>query len=839
MKSISGFYHRGGQRWLLFLAAIIGLAWLAGANYPARAQAPLYYLAFTRWDGGAHNLYISDTNGQNEQLLLMRAAGPSWSPDNRRLFFFGEQGVDQQEREQKIACSFGAISNGLVALDLPSPIRDICQVQSGPWVCQRPVDEPRSEPSPVCTANGLSFYQNLNWKEGTARWTEVSPDGSSVAFDARPGSDDYRILFRDLSGQERQFRYQIFGELAAWSPDGERLVLRSDPYGLGGLWISNRDDSGYARLTGNGSDSFPAWSPDGRSIAFSRLVDGNLDIYTINVDGTNLQRLTTALGQDTLPTYAPNGDIFFRSERGGRWSIWRMRGDGSDQTEIIPDAPVGPEWAFSRMNVSPLPISGPAPLLTPTPPPAPAQPPLPTAAAQPPTPTAAQEAAPAGVAAGNPLLERVSVASDGTQGLGWGLDRVPPWQPPPAISGDGRYVAFASQAVNLVGNDINQWRDVFVRDRQTGQTTRVSISTNGVQGNRASDEPAISGDGRYVAFSSAAINLVGDDNNNTCDRNGYPGSPLDSSLQNCQDVFIHDRQTGRTERVSLSSGGGQANGDSGAPALSADGRYIAFWSKADNLVPGDTNNSDDVFVRDLQTGQVERVSVASDGGQGNGFAQRSLVPWSGPPALSADGRYVAFWSDASNLVPDDTNARDDVFVHDRQTGLTERISVSSEGAQADGPSGWPAISANGRYVAFVSAAANLVPGDTNESWDIFLHDRETGETRRVSLAPGGGQADNSSDIPAISADGRFVAFSSSAGNLAANDANRTWDVFSYDQETGTVQILSTTANGLAGDSPSYSPAISAEGAHVTFWSSAGNLVANDTNREADVFVYGR
>ena len=835
MKCIPIIHPRGSLRRLLPLAAIICLAWLAGQDYPSQAQAPVYRLAFTRWDGGAHNLYLADTNGQNEQLFFNRAAGPSWSPDNRRLFFYGEQGVDQQERELGVACSFAAISNGIVAVDVPSPIRDICDVQAGPWVCQRRVDEPQSEPSAVCTANGLSLYQNLNWKEGTARWTEVSPDGASVAFDARPGADDYRILVRDLLGQDSQFRYQIFGELAAWSPDGQRLVLRSNPYGLAGLWISNRNDSDYVRLTGNGSDSFPAWSPDGRTIAFSRLLDGNLDIYTMTADGTNLLRLTSAPGQDTLPTYAPNGDIFFRSERAGRWSIWKMRGDGGGQVEIIPDAPVGPDWAFSRMDISPLPINTPG--LLPAPTPVPVQPPTPTAA-QPPTPTAAQEAAPAGADVGNPLLERVSVASDGAQAAGWGLDRVPPWQPPPAISADGRYVAFSSAAVNLVWNDINQWRDVFVRDRQTGQTTRVSISTSGLQGNLSSDEPAISADGRYVAFSSAAINLVPGDTNNTCNRNDYPGSPLDSSLQNCQDIFIHDRQTGRTGRVSLSADNIPANGASRAPALSADGRYIAFWSQADNLVPGDTNATDDVFIRDLQTGQVERVSIAAGGGQGNGLAQRSLVPWAGPPALSVNGRYVAFWSDADNLVPDDTNATDDVFIHDRQTGLTERLSVASGGAQADGPSGWPAISADGRYVAFSSAAANLVPGDTNQSWDIFVRDRETGETRRVSLAADGAQANNSSDIPAISADGRFIAFSSSAGNLVGSDTNFTWDIFSYDQETGAIQILSTAASRLAGDSPSYSPAISGGGAHVTFWSNADNLVASDNNDEADVFVYG-
>src|SRR5262249_13443691 len=202
------------------------------------------------------------------------------------------------------------------------------------------------------------------------------------------------------------------------------------------------------------------------------------------------------------------------------------------------------------------------------------------------------------------------------------------------------------------------------------------------------------------------------------------------------------------QRVSVASDGTQANDRSGFPALSADGRVVAFESLATNLVPRDTNRDWDVFVHDRQTGMTERVSVASDGAQANGPST-----W---VSLSADGRVVAFRSRASNLVPGDTNGTYDIFVHDRQTGMTERVSVASDGAQANGPSSFLALSADGRVVAFESRANNLVPGDTNGPADVFVHDRQTGVTERVSVASDGTEGDNVSRSPALSADGRFV-----------------------------------------------------------------------------------
>jgi Tol biopolymer transport system component len=293
---------------------------------------------------------VADTNGSNTQLLFTHASGPSWSPDKKRLFFFGEQGVTQQQREGQVGCSFGTISDGLVAIDVMSPLRDICAVQGGEWFCERKRVDLQSEPSDVCTAGGISIYQNLDWKVGSARWAAASPDGEAIAFDAKPGGD-YRIYFRAMLGASQQFRFELVGEQGAWSPDGQKMVYRSGRDNKAGLWISNRDDSGHTNITNEGSDSFPAWSPDGRTIAFSRKTYGNIDIYTINIDGTGLTRLTEHPGHDTLPVYTPDGDLVFRSDRSGSWGIWKMSRSGGGQTEIIPNAGVGPDWAYSKMDV--------------------------------------------------------------------------------------------------------------------------------------------------------------------------------------------------------------------------------------------------------------------------------------------------------------------------------------------------------------------------------------------------------------------------------------------------------------------------------------------------------
>ena len=298
------------------------------------------------------------------------------------------------------------------------------------------------------------------------------------------------------------------------------------------------------------------------------------------------------------------------------------------------------------------------------------------------------------------------------------------------------------------------------RSAQTaGTTTRVSVASDGTQGNGYSAEASLSATGRFVAFNSPASTLVSGDTNGT------------------GDIFVHDRATGQTTLVTVASDGTQANAASHHASISANGRYVAFQSEASNLVSGDTNNTFDVFVHDRKTGQTTRVSVHSNGTQGNDLSLH--------PSISATGRYVAFDSFASTLVSGDTNTCGpytdgtcpDIFVHDRATGQTTRISVVSDSTQANGYSDVPSISANGRYVAFHSFASNLVSDDTNGVADVLVHDLKTGQTTRVSVASNGTQANDNSDGFSISAAGGSVAFYSDASNLVSGDTNGTGDIF--------------------------------------------------------------
>jgi len=382
-----------------------------------------------------------------------------------------------------------------------------------------------------------------------------------------------------------------------------------------------------------------------------------------------------------------------------------------------------------------------------------------------------------------------------------------------AVTADGRIVAFVSLASNLVAGDTNGRNDVFVHDRSTGHTERVSVDSSGAEANSYSYFPALSADGQIVAFSSTASNLVAGDTNGDAD------------------VFIHDRSTGLTERVSVDSSGAEGVSTSHFPAISADGQVVAFQSYSSNLVAGDTNGIDDVFVHDRSTGITERVSVDSSGVQGN---HGSLGP-----SISANGQIVAFFSYASNLVAGDTNVAYDVFVHDRSSGLTERVSVDSSGAEANDPSSQPLISADGRIVAFNSGASNLVSGDTNGDIDVFVHDRSTALTERVSVDSSGAQGNDYSHYPSISADGRIVAFYSDASNLVSGDTNGTWDVFVHDRSTGLTERVSVDSSGAEGDNGSYLPALSADAQVVAFSSYASNLVVGDLNAEPDIFVHER
>ncbi|MBM4440882.1 MAG: PD40 domain-containing protein [Candidatus Rokubacteria bacterium] len=415
----------------------------------------------------------------------------------------------------------------------------------------------------------------------------------------------------------------------------------------------------------------------------------------------------------------------------------------------------------------------------------------------------------AGTPAAAQATELVSTTSAGVQGGNHSFDAV--------ISANGGFVAFTSLASNLVSNDTNGTTDVFVRDRATGETTRVSVAGDGTQGNDGSAAASISADGRFVAFESFASNLIANDTNGR------------------RDVFVHDRVTGETTRVSVASAGAPGNLDSFSPSISGDGRFVAFTSFATNLVANDTNGRPDAFVHDRATGETTRVSVTSAGTQGNASSSTSSLS-----SISADGRFVLFSSLATNLVANDTNGRRDVFVHDRATGETTRVSVASDGAQGNDQSNQaPSISADGRFVAFSSFATNLVAGDSNGRPDAFVHDRVTGETTRVSVAGDGTQGNSDSLDAAVSGDGRFVALISFATNLVANDTNSGSDVFLHDRATGETTRVSVTSGGTQGNGDSDEPAISADGGAIAFHSRATNLVAGGTNGFIQVFVHDR
>jgi archaellum component FlaF (FlaF/FlaG flagellin family) len=377
------------------------------------------------------------------------------------------------------------------------------------------------------------------------------------------------------------------------------------------------------------------------------------------------------------------------------------------------------------------------------------------------------------------ITERISVDSAGNEALGGDSE----W---PKISADGRYVVFTSSATNLVPDDTNGLADVFVHDRDTGLTERISVDSDGNQvwdsGSHSGD---ISADGRYVTFVSQSAKLV---------------VPNDTNA--LRDVFLRDRVSGATEKISLTYYGAQTRGHSDQSTISADGRYVAFKSGARYLVPDDTNGAPDIFVLDRDTGLTERVSVDTSGNEGSCLVYGCTWCCAGSlaPVISADGRHVAFQSAFPDLVVGDENDRFDVFVHDRDTGVTERVSVDSSGRggqtgyQIDGGSFEPSISADGLYVTFHSDAWNFVPYDYNRDFDIFVRDRVTGVTERVSVDSDGRQASGDSSSSALTSDGRYVAFSSHAYNLVPNDTNQVRDVFMHDRDTGVTERVTVGYN---------------------------------------------
>jgi hypothetical protein len=401
---------------------------------------------------------------------------------------------------------------------------------------------------------------------------------------------------------------------------------------------------------------------------------------------------------------------------------------------------------------------------------------------------------------------RVSVSSSGAEANSQS------W--PESLTADGRFIAFDSDASNLVSGDSNASMDVFFRDLVYQTTELVSVDSNGVIGNRYSylDEGrSISDDGLRVVFESVATNL------DPADTNTY------------QDVYLRDRASGTTTLISVDAAGNVGDQFSGFSAISGDGNFVCFSGLADNLVPNDTNSVTDVFVRDLSAGTIERVSVDPTGAGANSNSWAS--------AISRDGRFVVFSGFASNLVAGDTNAAGDVFLRDRQLGTTELVSIATSGIQGDYDSYNGQISADGRFIAFDSWATNLVAGDTNLCTDVFVRDRTLGTTTRVSVSSSGSQGKFESYNASLSTDGRFVLFNSRSTTLVAGDTNGFSDVFEHDLVTGSTIRASVDSSGAESDGDSYAGDVSEGGLRVAFHSDAANLVASDTNGLFDVFVH--
>ncbi|GIF13408.1 TolB family protein [Actinoplanes teichomyceticus] len=392
-------------------------------------------------------------------------------------------------------------------------------------------------------------------------------------------------------------------------------------------------------------------------------------------------------------------------------------------------------------------------------------------------------------------------------------------------------------------------------------TRLVSVTPDGTQGEKDSLLPSADARGRFVVFESQASNLASDDDNGQYDvflvdratgsleliSRGADGRPLPGSSGGSQisadgrfvtyyswtgtsaeppRVYVYDRAARATTPVPTGAAGGTS------PSISGDGRYVTFKSRSEDLVPDANGWYEDIFVHDRQTGATTIASRAADGAQGDRSSSRGVI--------TADGRHLAFASDATNLVPGDTNDTEDIFLKDLTTGAVQRISVTGDGSQ--GTDFWiysdPSVSADGRYVGYATTAA-FAPDDTNDDIDVYLHDTGTGETTLVSRGHDGQPLDAGwASSPAVSGDGGSIAFWSSSGQVVADDTNLAGDLFVYDRAGGVTERVSVTGSGAQADGAD-SGVLSHDGRLVFYRAGAANLVPDDTNGADDIFVTSR
>jgi hypothetical protein len=391
----------------------------------------------------------------------------------------------------------------------------------------------------------------------------------------------------------------------------------------------------------------------------------------------------------------------------------------------------------------------------------------------------------------------------------------------PSLSADGRFLVFSSTATDLVANDNNGDRDIFLFDRLFGTVERVNLVGGSSEIDGSSSNPKVSFDSRFVAFRCSAV--------------GISGAPVST---NDADLFLRDRIFHTTTCLTIGIDGNEANETVTLTDMTPDARFFVIETTASNLVVGDTNGTVggmDVFVIDRTLGTIDRVSVQTGGGEVDG-------PCSGG-SISSDGHYVVFSSRGNELVPADTNAKEDVFVHDRFTNDTWRISVGPGFTQTTFDSYGARISRDGRSAFFNSAAPNLAPGDVNNAGDIFVHDLATQTNQFLLVGMGGVQPPfGGVDVTSVSADGMRVAFWGWSTSITAGDTNNTSDAWVFDRRTGQSSIVSLTSTGAYGtmDSAhfgSWEPELSADGRTVAFRSSMVDLVPADQNGWDDVFAF--
>lgn len=389
----------------------------------------------------------------------------------------------------------------------------------------------------------------------------------------------------------------------------------------------------------------------------------------------------------------------------------------------------------------------------------------------------------------------------------------------PAASADGKRVAFSSTATNLDPGDADGLFDVYVKDLSTGDIVLASTSDTGVKGNSGSSggNHSLSADGTRVVFASGATNL----------------DPSDTDT--LVDIYVKDLTTGDTMLASTSDTGVKGNSGSYDPVISSDGMKMAFWSYAANLDPLDSDIYSDVYVKNLVTGDITLASTSDAGVKGNFHSGQYA------PGISGDGSKVAFFSQAYNLDPADSDINNnyfDIYVKDLSTGDIMLASTSDAGVIANASNYEPTMSDSGGRVGFFSSATNLDPADTDSTFDVYVKDLSTGNIMLASTSDSGVKGNSTSGIygPGISANGNRIAFASISTNLDPGDTDSISDVYVKTLATGNIFLASTSYSGVKGSQPSADASLSANGSIVAFDSAARNLGPPDTDTALDVYV---